>query len=97
MCFDNPIESLEYLIENFGNCSLVITDYKMPQMSGIDFIKKLREFNNNYIIKVILITAYIIKSILIDQNNKLKIHKVIGKPISIKVLETEVKMLIDES
>ena len=49
MCFDNPIEALEYLIENFGNCSLVITDYKMPQMSGIDFIKKLTEFDNNYI------------------------------------------------
>ncbi len=97
MCFDNPIEALAYLIGNFDNCSIVITDYKMPQMSGIDFIKKLREFDNNYIIKIILISAYIINSIIIDQNNKLKIHKIIEKPISLKVLETEIKMLIHES
>ena len=69
----------------------------MPQMSRIDFIKKVREVDNDYIIKVILISAYIINSILIDQNNKLKIHKIIEKPISLKVLETEIKMLIDES
>ena len=69
----------------------------MPQMSGIDFIKKVREVDNDYIIKVILISAYIINSIFIDQNNKLKIHKIIEKPISPKVLETEIKMLIDES
>ena len=59
----------------------------MPQMSGIDFIKKVREVDNDYIIKVILISAYIINSIFIDQNNKLKIHKIIEKPISLKVLE----------
>ena len=69
----------------------------MPQMSGIDFIKKVREVDNDYIIKVILISAYIINSIFIDQNNKLKIHKIIEKPVSLKVLETEIKMLIDES
>jgi response regulator RpfG family c-di-GMP phosphodiesterase len=69
----------------------------MPQMSGIDFIKKVREVDNDYMIKVILISAYIINSIFIDQNNKLKIHKIIEKPISLKVLETEIKMLIDES
>jgi len=69
----------------------------MPQMSGIDFIKKVREVDNDYIIKVILISAYIINSIFIDQNNKLKIHKIIEKPTSLKVLETEIKMLIDES
>ena len=60
-------------------------------MSGIDFIKKVREVDNDFIIKVILISAYIINSILIDQNNKLKIHKIIEKPISLKVSETEIK------
>ena len=70
VCFDNPIKALEYLIGNFGNCSLVITDHKMPQMSGLDFIKKVRKFYNNYIIKIMLISAYIINTILIDKNYK---------------------------
>ena len=40
--FNNPIEALNYLGENdnISHCSLVITDYKMPQMSGIYLIKR---------------------------------------------------------
>ena len=43
--FYNPIDALNYLNteDSITKCSLVITDYKMPQMSGIDFIKKLKK------------------------------------------------------
>ena len=33
--FDNPVKALKYFYENTNNCSLVITDYRMPQMSGL--------------------------------------------------------------
>ena len=39
---DNPVKALEYFYENTNNCTEVITDYKMPQMSGLDFINKKR-------------------------------------------------------
>ena len=45
--FVNPIEALNYFKKNFTKCALVITDYAMPQMSGIDFIKKIREKNTD--------------------------------------------------
>ena len=38
--FQNPLEALNYFYQNPNNCSLVITDYKMPQMSGLDLINK---------------------------------------------------------
>ena len=38
--FQNPKEALNYFYKNQSNCSLVITDYRMPQMSGIDLKKK---------------------------------------------------------
>ena len=38
--FQNPFEALEYFYQNIYKYSLVITDYKMPQMSGNDFIKR---------------------------------------------------------
>ena len=41
--FVNPVEALDYFNKNFADCSLVITDDGMPQMSGIDLIKKIRE------------------------------------------------------
>ena len=46
--FVNPVEALNYFNKNFDDCSLVITDYGMPQMSGIDLIKKIREKDQNY-------------------------------------------------
>jgi DNA-binding response OmpR family regulator len=41
--FQNPLDALEYFYKNQSHCSLVIADYKMPQMSGIDLIKKIRK------------------------------------------------------
>ena len=41
--FVNPVEALNYFNKNFADCSLVIADYGMPQMSGIDLIKKIIE------------------------------------------------------
>jgi DNA-binding response OmpR family regulator len=43
--FQNPKAALNYFYHNESNCSIVITDYKMPQMSGIDLIKKIRKIS----------------------------------------------------
>jgi hypothetical protein len=40
--FDHHIEALNYLGKNhnISNCSFVMNDYKIPQRSGIDLIKR---------------------------------------------------------
>ena len=54
--FNNPVHALNYInTSNISNCSLIITDYKMPQMSGIDLIKKVREKDTDYKIKIMLL------------------------------------------
>ena len=94
--FDNPIEALYYLGKNnnISHCSLVITDYKMPQMSGIDLIKKIREKNFAYKIKTLLISAYLKKDLLKDNPYLEKIDKVIEKPVTSETLRKEVSDLI---
>ena len=57
--FVNPIEALNYFNKNFTNYTLVITDYAMPEMSGLDLIKNIREKDRNYKIKTIVISATI--------------------------------------
>ncbi len=95
--FNNPIEALNYLgkNENFFHCSLVITDFKMPQMSGIDLIKKIREKDVDYKIKTMLISAYLKDSLLKDNPYLEKIDKVIEKPITIDTLKKGISELID--
>jgi CheY-like chemotaxis protein len=97
--FDNPINALDYVNKNdentLANCSLVITDYKMSQMSGLDFINKIREKDTDYKIKMILISAYIKNDLNIDDKlNHLKIDKIIEKPIHLENLKDEVKKLL---
>jgi CheY-like chemotaxis protein len=46
--FVNPVEALDYFNKNYADCSLVIPDFSMPNMSGIDLIKNTREKDQNY-------------------------------------------------
>jgi response regulator RpfG family c-di-GMP phosphodiesterase len=78
-----------------ANCSLVITDYKMPQMSGLDFINKIRQKDTDYKIKMILISAFVKSDLNVNvMLNNLKIDKVIEKPIRLENLKNEVKKLL---
>jgi DNA-binding NtrC family response regulator len=92
--FSDPMEALNYLHGNLNNCSLVITDYQMDQISGFDFIKNIRGIDVNFIIKIIVITAYIKNNLLIDKSNNLRIDKIIEKPFLLEKLKDEVKMLL---
>ncbi len=94
--FVNPIEALDYFNKNFTNCILVITDYGMPQMSGLDLIKKIRVTDRNHRIKIIVISATV-KNDIINYNDKflnLKIDKFLEKPLHLQELRNEVEKLI---
>ncbi|HEX7259181.1 MAG TPA: response regulator [Nitrososphaeraceae archaeon] len=96
--FDNPIEALNYLNknDNISNCSLVITDYKMPQMSGLDLVKKIREKDSKSKIKTMLVSAYLKNDLLKDNVDMKKIDKIIEKPVDIDKLKNEVTELIND-
>jgi len=94
--FVNPVEALNYFNKNFTKCSLVITDYAMPLMSGLDLIEKIREKDRNYKINIIVISATI-KNNIINYNDKfleLKVDKFLEKPLSLEKLKDEIKILI---
>jgi CheY-like chemotaxis protein len=96
--FVNPVEALDYFKKNFADCSLVITDYGMPQMSGIDLIKKIREKDEYYTKKIILISATIKGDILTDyyeELSNLRVNKILEKPMFLEELKNEVKKLIN--
>ena len=92
--FDNPVKAIKYFYQNPNNCSLVITDYKMPQMSGIDLIKKIKEKDTNYKIKTIIISAFIKDNIPYDKSYITMIDKILEKPIYLDRLKNEVQELI---
>ena len=51
--FLNPIEGIDYVKSH--QIDLAIVDYMMPQMNGLEVIKKLKQINDN--IKILMITS----------------------------------------
>jgi CheY-like chemotaxis protein len=92
--FQNPMEALNYYYQNQSNCSLVITDYKMPQMSGLELIKKIREKDIDYKIKTIVISAFIKDNLPYDKSYFLTVDKILEKPVYLDRLKKVVQELI---
>ena len=95
--FQNPKKALNYFYQNQSNCSIVITDYKMPQMSGIDFIKKIREKDTNCKIKTIVISAYMKDNLPYDKSYILTVDKILEKPVYLDRLKKVIQELFQQS
>jgi two-component SAPR family response regulator len=54
--FTDPVMALEYLNINRKDCSLILSDIRMPGMNGYEFVKKTKEIDKQ--IKIILMTAF---------------------------------------
>ena len=86
-----------YIDNNISNCSLIITNYKMLQMTGIDFIKQIKEKYsnsiNNFKTKFMLVTAFTKSNF--DRHNALNyinIDKIIEKPIRLEIFKEVQKL-----
>lgn len=83
-CFNNPQEALDAL--EINHYRLIVSDYRMPEMTGIEFLQKARQ--KDAYDKAILMTAFAEKEILMEAINQGLIHKVMEKPLNLKELES---------
>ena len=74
--YNNPIEALEYLKDN--EVDLIISDFIMPQMNGIDFLNQAKKLQKDT--TTILLTGYADKENAIRAINETGIFKYIEKP-----------------
>ncbi|MFV2031790.1 MAG: response regulator, partial [Gammaproteobacteria bacterium] len=62
--FDNPLEALSWLDSNHPD--LIVTDYRMPDINGVDLIRKIREKSSCQDIPIMMITVVSEKSVRYD-------------------------------
>ncbi len=62
--FDNPLEALSWLDDNHPD--LIITDYRMPDINGVELIKQIREKTACHDIPIMMITVVSEKSVRYD-------------------------------
>lgn len=83
----NAIQALEQLASQDQRIDLVITDHLMPEMTGLELLKAIRESHPD--LPVIIITAYAETSLVIDALNN-HCDSFITKPFSLDQLITEI-------
>ncbi len=86
MSFTDPSLAFEYYEQNVEKYCLVLTDLRMPGISGIDLANKIRKLNSK--VKILLITAFAVNDIKDDMKYKeAKIDGIIQKPIKLSRLK----------
>jgi DNA-binding NtrC family response regulator len=87
--FTNPKEALRDFEQNHASYILVISDIRMSPISGVEFIKRLREIDSN--IKVILMTAFEVEG---NQLREIRTDDFFNKPIKVNDLVQIVKKYV---
>jgi DNA-binding NtrC family response regulator len=85
-----PGIALSSIMMNPKMYSIILTDIRMPDMSGIEFVKEVKNMDNN--IKVIFMTAFETE---IDELRELSDVQPLRKPIGLETLVSLIKRLKD--
>ena len=92
--FTDPILALEHFQVKGYAYVLAISDFKMPGLNGMEFLKKIKE--SNRFVRTILMTAFTIDDNLFQEYTKKKIiNGFLQKPIGLHDLVKEVNTQLD--
>ena len=91
--FNNPKDAIGYIKDN--KPALVISDFVMPQMNGIDFLIEVKKLYND--VSMILLTGYADKENAIRAINEVGIYKYVEKPWDPSAFVFDIKNAIERS
>jgi DNA-binding NtrC family response regulator len=78
--FTDPVIALEHFISNKYEYFLIISDLKMPRLSGIEFIKKVKKINP--FVRTLLMTSFEIDDPVFEEYKKKEIiNDFLQKPV----------------
>ena len=88
--FTDPVVALEHFINNKYEYFLIISDLKMPRLSGIELIKKVKEANP--FVRTLLMTAFEIDDPMFEEYRKANIiNDFLQKPVRLEDLHSMVE------
>jgi DNA-binding NtrC family response regulator len=84
--FNDPVIAIEHFTDNKENYALIISDLRMPNLNGLELLKKVKKLNPN--VRTILISAYEVENDLVFQRYLQEgiIDSFIEKPVTINQL-----------
>ena len=89
--FTDPLLALEHFQTNHQNYMVIISDYRMPSMTGIELLSKIKDVNPA--VTRIMISAFEIQDELFQECKC--IDKFLQKPVMMTDLINEVRKLLN--
>jgi len=90
--FTDPLLALEHFQANHQNYSVIISDYRMPTMTGMELLRKIK--NVNPAVTRIMMSAFEIQDELFQEYDC--VDKFLQKPILMTDLINEVRMIVSK-
>jgi CheY-like chemotaxis protein len=94
--FNTPVAALEHMNNGCQDCELLVSDVRMPSMSGFEFVKRAKKLRPD--IKVVLMSAFEIQR---DEWARVlpatQVDGFITKPISLARLAENIKQCYQEN
>jgi DNA-binding NtrC family response regulator len=84
--FNDPVIALAHFTRNKERYALVISDFRMPNLTGLELLKKVKKFRSN--VRTILVSAYEVEYNAVFQRYMQEsiIDSFIEKPVTINQL-----------
>ncbi|MDF0679684.1 MAG: response regulator [Candidatus Nitrosocosmicus sp.] len=90
--FNESLLALEHYRQNPKRYSLIVVDWSMPNLNGLDLAKEIRKYDSK--VKILLITGWLIEDVLDSIGYKdAKISAVLRKPIDLDDLAQRIDQL----
>ena len=90
--FTDPLLALEHIKANHQNYMVIISDYRMPIMTGIELLSKIKDVNPA--VTRIMMSAFEIQDELFQEYKC--VDKFLQKPVLMTDLINEVRMLVSK-
>ena len=89
--FSDPLLALEHFRANHQNYMVIISDYRMPTMTGMELLSKIK--NVNPAVTTIMMSAFEIRDELFQECKC--VDKFLQKPVLMTDLINQVRMLLN--
>ena len=92
LCFTNPAEALDWARDNLP--ALLVVDYRMPEIDGIEFIRRFRALPGRSAVPIVMLTSVgspMLWQMALDAGASTYLMKPIGKTQFIETLERLLK------